>query len=314
MKTKNKFQLCWRCILAISLLLVAACERPGDEIDIPTGPVSTVEYLVEQGWVSYEDGDYSDSKSQFTSAINRDVFYKEAYLGLGWTLNRLSDFNGAIPRFDLLLTLATESDSALELLSYAGKTLSYAGMSSDSLSCLEAENFLEGAEVDYVFEHDDRITTTNLKKLLLNGYWNYQDFYSVQNTIINHFEADWFDNLVITDENLSDVEDISASISVETGVDTSVSPYDTTIISASIELPAGYNLLEVTGISDTLSVTYIVEKFVHGGSTIFIDVDAVTNTAPLLDDLAQPVEVDFIHAADYGEYLNTLMEKVQELY
>lgn len=313
MKAKEKFQFGWGCILAVSLLLVAACERPGDEIAIPTGPVPTVEYLVEQGWVSYEDGDYSESKSQFNSAINRDVFYKEAYLGIGWTLNRLSDFNGAIPKFDLLLTLVTESDSELELLSYAGKALSYAGMNADSLSCLEAENFLESAEVDYVFEHDDRVSAANLKKLLLNGYWNYQDFYSVQNTIINHFEANWFDSLVITDDNLSDVEDISASISVEIEVDTSAVPYDTTIVSASIELPVDYNLLEVTGIADTL-VTYTVERFVHGGGTIFIDVDEMTDTTPLLDDLTQPVEVDIVNAADYGEYLNTLMEKVQGLY
>lgn len=314
MKDGSKLGMLSGFILIILLLIVPACERPGDEIDIPTGPVPTVELLVESGWNVYMASDYHEAKDKFSSAINRDVFYKEAYLGLGWTLNRLYDYNNAMPKFDLLLTLMTEADIELKFLSYAGKALSYAGMNSDSLSCIQTQLYLDIADQNYVFERDGGINTANMQILLLNGYWNYQDYYSVQNTIEDHFEPDWFNDLVVTDDNLSDVIDSSAFVVVEIEVDTSVAPNDTTILSARIELFEDYNVLEVIGITDSFDNIYPVKKFSHGSNVIYIDVNAMENISVLLDDLMQEVNVSFVRAEDYGEYINTLLLKVQSLY
>lgn len=314
MKVGNRLGVISGFILITLLFLLPTCDRPGDEIDIPTGPVPTVESLVESGWNVYQAGDYREAKNQFWSAVNRDVFYKEAYLGLGWALNRLSDYNNAIPKFDLLLTLVTESDNEFKLLSFAGKALSFAGMNSDSLSCIQVQLYLDISDQDYVFEYDERVVTANMKKLLLNGYWNYQDYYSVQNTIADHFEPDWFDDLVIADDNLNETVDSSVFIIVEIEVDTSVAPNDTTILSARIELFEDYNVLEVSGITDSLYNIYPVKKFSHGGNVIHIDVSAMENISMLLDDLTQEVKVSFVRAEDYGKYLNTLFLKVQSLY
>ena len=170
---RRKIEFVLACIFAILLLVIISCERPGDEIGVPTGPVPTVEYLVEQGWVSYEAGDYNDAKDQFAIAINRDVFYKEAYLGLGWSMNRLSDYSNAVPQFDLLLTLVDETDTEFKFLSFAGKALSYAGLNSDSLSCLQVERYLDIAGSDFTFEHDSRVSTNNMKKLpILRNFLN----------------------------------------------------------------------------------------------------------------------------------------------
>jgi len=304
-------------LLACLLLLNFACERPGDEIEIPTGPVPTVEYLVEQGWESYEAGDYVSADSLFTAANLRDVLYKEAYLGFGWSLIRRSDYNNALPKFDLLLTLVSEAETEFKVLSYAGKAMSYAGLNSDSLSCIEAEYYLDLADEDYVFEHDNRVSTTNINKLLLNSYWNYQKFYGVQNTIINHFESDWFDSLVVSDDNLTELSDSSAFITVEIEVDTNVVPYDTSITMAKIELEEDdkdINLLEVIDITDSLLNIYPVKMFIHGSNVIYVDVDAMEDISMLLDDQEQEVLVDFIYTEDYGKYLNTLLEKIQSLY
>lgn len=309
-----KIEFVLACIFAILLLVVISCERPGDEIGIPTGPVPTVDYLVEQGWVSYEAGDYNDAKDQFTTAINRDVFYKEAYLGLGWSMNRLSDYSNAIPRYDLLLTLVDETDTEFKLMSYAGKALSYAGLNSDSLSCLQTELYLDIASSDFVFGYDSRISTDNMKRLLLNGYWNYQSYYNVQNAIVDHFESEWFTNLVASDENLVMMSDVEAILTVEIDVDTSNTPYDTTVTSAKIELSDNYNLLEITGITDSLSVSYPQKGFAHGGNIIYINADEMEDVTMLLDDLTQAVKVDFVYAKDYGKYLNILMTKMQSLF
>lgn len=302
------------CILMISLLVLFSCEKPGEDIKIPTGAPPTVEYLVEQGWEAYEAGEYSDARDQFVTAINRDVFYKEAYLGLGWSLNRLSDYSNAIPKFDLLLTLVEEADEDLTILSYAGKALSYTGLNSDSLACLQAELYLDSANPDFIFEHDaNRVTTDKVKKLLLNGYWNYQSYYRVQKAIVEHFESDWFTNLVSSDDNLIEI-DTSAVITVEIEVDTNVTPYDTSIVRATIEVDDAFNLVEVSSIIDEQSVSYPQKGFVHGGNKMYINTDEMENTAMLLDDLTQAVQVKFISAINYGKHLNILMSKMQSLF
>jgi len=311
---RRKIEFVLACIFAILLLVIISCERPGDEIGVPTGPVPTVEYLVEQGWVSYEAGDYNDAKDQFAIAINRDVFYKEAYLGLGWSMNRLFDYSNAVPQFDLLLTLVDETDTEFKFLSFAGKALSYAGLNSDSLSCLQVERYLDIAGSDFMFEHDSRVSTNNMKKLLLNGYWNYQNYYNVQNAIVERFESDWFTNLVDSDENLVEMSGVDAFITVEIDVDTSNTPYDTTITSAKIELSDNYNLVKITDITDSLSVSYPQKGFAHGGNIIYINADEMENVTMLLDDLTQAVKVDFVYAKDYGKYLNILMTKMQSLF
>ena len=316
MKKVQKIELISVCVLIISLLFIFSCDRPGDDIKIPTGIPPTVEYLVEQGWEAYEAGDYSDAKSQFVTAINRDVFYKVAYLGLGWSMNRLSDYSNAIPKYDLLLTLVDETDTELEILSYAGKALSYAGLNSDSLSCLQSELYLAIAAPDFVFDHDiGRVTTDNMKKLLLNGYWNYQSYYGVQNAIIDHFESDRFTNIVASDDNLIEITDTSAFITVEIEIDTNVTPYDTSIVSAKIEIDDSYNLIEIGQVNDDITANiYPVKRFIHGRNVIYINTGEMDDVSMLLDDLTQAVNVDFINAQDYGKYLNTLMIKMQSLY
>lgn len=310
---KEEFKLVY--FLLFIVLFIFSCERPGEDIEIPTGPVATAEYLVEEGWRLYKVGEYGDAVDYFETAINRDVFYKEAYLGLGWALNRSSNYDNAILRYDLLLALASENDTEFKILSYAGKAVAYAGLNSDSLSAQQAELFIEMADPSYVFPHDNWVSAANLKVLLVNEYWNYQDYYSVQNAIIDYFDEDLLDSLISGDENFERKSGIDAKITVEIEVDTTVVPSDTSITSGKIELDENYNLIEVDRILDSLyvDVVYPIKSFSHGGSAIYIDIDKMDDVSMLLDDLTQSVKVDFVNTKDYGKYLNILLEKIKLL-
>jgi tetratricopeptide (TPR) repeat protein len=317
---KKEFKLVY--LMFFIVLFIFSCERPGEDVQIPTGPVATVEYLVEEGWELYEAGKYRDAADYFETAINRDAFYKEAYLGSGWALNRLFNYDNAILRYDLLLALVSESDIEFEILSYAGKAVAYAGLNSDFLSAQQAELFIkialelvETTEDDYIFAHDSWVSTDNLKVLLVNEYWNYQDYYSVQNAIIDYFDGDLLSDLISNGENFERKLDIPAKITVEIEVDTTVVPNDTSITSGKIELDKNYNLIEVDQILDSLnsSIVYPIKSFSHGGNIIYIDVGKMDDISMLLDDLTQAVEVDFINTKDYGKYLNILLEKIKLL-
>ncbi|MCK5604822.1 hypothetical protein KAR91_23230 [Candidatus Pacearchaeota archaeon] len=315
MKETHSPRLLLNSFISVTLgLVVISCERPGDDIDIPTGPVPTVEYLVEQGWENYESEDYSMAKDNFTQAINKDVFYKEAHLGSGWTLNRLSDFNAAVPKFDLLLALVDASDTELVLLAYAGKALSFMGLNTDSSACLQIEQYLSIADSSYEFSHDNRVSTENMKKLLLNGYWNYQDYYHVQTSIIEQFDSNWLTGLIATDEGITELSDSTGLVSFDFEVDTTTVPFDTTITKAWVSITEDRNLIEITAITDSLSFSYPVKKFNHGKNIIFLDLDVMEDKSMFLDDMTQPVIVDYVNVTDYGSYLNTLLEKVQTLY
>lgn len=311
MKRGNIFKFINVYIFITFALMIFSCDKPGDDIDVPTGPAPTVASLVNQGWNAYENGEYNEAKDYFEEALNRDVFNKEVYLGYGWTLNRLSSYNGALSKFDLLLSLVTEGDVDYKLLSYVGKAFAYTGQSADSIACIQINKYLSEADSEYVFNHDSRISTENMKRLLANGYWNYQDYYSVQKAVLNYFDQNWINQL--KSEGIVSENEVEADIIVEIEVDTTTVPYDTTITSAMIDLNDNqYNLIDVTNITDD-TISYPVKRFVHGGNKIYIDTEALDDVSMLLDDLVQPVTVEFLSTQDYGRYLNKLLEKIQSL-
>ncbi len=314
MKETHTLRILLKSFFLVNLgLIILSCERPGDDIRVPTGPVPTVEYLTDQGWESYESEDYSTAKGTFSDAVNKDVFYKEAHLGLGWTLNRLSDYNSAVSKFSLLLALLETSDVETEQLAYAGKALSFMGMNTDSLSCIQIEKYLDIASPTYEYIHDSRVSTANMKNLLLNGYWNYQNYYRLQTAIIERFDLNWFTGLITSDDNISEITDSTGAINVEIEVDTTTTPFDTTITNAWVTITEDRNMIEVTSIIDSLSNVYPIKRFNHGENVVFIDLDAMEDKTMLLDDMTQPVLTDYVYAEDYGEYLNTLLDLIQTL-
>ncbi len=82
--------------ILISILLILMQIGCSDDIDIDS--TSAIRHT-EQGWISYNSGNYSQALLNFERALNSDSEHADAYNGVGWCQLSLS----------LTLTLALES-------------------------------------------------------------------------------------------------------------------------------------------------------------------------------------------------------------
>lgn len=288
------------------LFSLIGCERKSK--DIPAGPGPTVESYLSQGWAAFESGNYMDAANRFSAARNRDAISIEAYLGLGWSYFRLGNFSASISNFDLALSIEGITDKQIAD-SYAGKAGAYAGAGDDSLAVLEAKNHLTVYPSGYVFDHDNSITTRAIQLLIANSYYNYKDFYSAQEAIIEYLESNWLDNLIQLDPNLIGVTETYIA-SVDTTIDTLAVPWDTTIVS-SITITGTardtlVNLIDIKSVKEGTS-EYSVARFQHGGDLVILE-----NNAELLN--GDSLEVAYVTAVDYGKFLIELLKKLQNLY
>lgn len=301
-------------VLIAPVFFLLSCDRPGDEMDIPTGPVPTVQHLVEQGWENYQAGNFADAEVNFEQAVSKDVFNKDAYLGLGWTYVRLDDYGNALPRFDLLVSLLTPSEDEYRYLSYAGKAAAYAGQNEDSLAAMELEKYLAIAAQDYTFDKDTKVSTENLELLLLNSYWNYQDYYNAQRTVETYFESGWLDPA--NNQNMDELTGESITINATIDVDTTVTPNDTTLTGAEVTVSGNYNIIKYLQVQDQDNVSYPLNRMIHGGTSAIVAVDELDSAVQqkLIENGTVNGTADFISTTDYGQYLDSLLEKIQELY
>ncbi|RKZ01555.1 MAG: hypothetical protein DRQ10_01865 [Candidatus Hydrothermota bacterium] len=92
-------------ILAI-LAMVIFLSGCGVKMDEPT-PVIDVSTLIENGWNSYDRGDFAAAKAAFDSVFFFTVNNPEAYIGLGWSLIQLGEYEDALPYFSLAMTADT---------------------------------------------------------------------------------------------------------------------------------------------------------------------------------------------------------------
>lgn len=83
-------------VMLISLLPILIQIGCSDDIDSDTS--SAIRHT-EQGWISYNSGNYTQALLNFERALNSDPEYPDAYNGVGWSQISLS----------LTLTLALES-------------------------------------------------------------------------------------------------------------------------------------------------------------------------------------------------------------
>lgn len=124
----------------ISIFLIVSCS-----------PV--VEELVDDGWIAFENGDYSLSRSIFLDAI--DAYGKNAkgYSGLGWSYMKLDSIYESISSFDRAISLDTELMEA-----YAGISL----IDMDYNNVIDKATVLIDSRPDYVFSHDSSVTIEDI--------------------------------------------------------------------------------------------------------------------------------------------------------
>lgn len=128
---RSAFNLPLVLAMVVVMIFAVGCEKESE--DIPTGPPTTVEGLVNEGWENYGLGNYSDALTNFADAANAEAENLEAYLGMGYTYAQLNELNRSLQNFEIvgalsvvLVNIGTITQAEADILnneSAAGKIL-----------------------------------------------------------------------------------------------------------------------------------------------------------------------------------------------
>lgn len=293
----------WNALLAViaivTLTSLAGCYRKGE--NIPVNPPTESTYLVD-AWTSFESGDFTAAEQAFKSSKDRDALNPEAFLGLGWSQARLLKFDAAVSNFRIMQSIT--NDPVLEADAHAGLAVCYAAMKNDDAAIENAQTTLE-MQPNYKFSHDTYVDTKALNIVLARSYLNKGDYLSAMNVVENNLESGFVDQLV-SDGVLIKTAGLEASpiISATTAVDGKATlrlSKDVNGKSAAIEL------VKVFAVKDfNESVNYSVVDFQQGGSDIIFK----GNPVPTSEDI---FKVDLLYAANFGQFLAKLYEKIESL-
>lgn len=192
-----------RCILPLMLLFAVAiltgCSLGGSEDGETPGS------LAGQGWSAFGAGDYARARDRFEDALDLDAHYADAYNGLGWSLAKLDDLDGAVENFDAALD---ESQSLRDPL--AGKAIVCAD-SDRSEEAVTAAALLLAADAEYVFSHDPSVSAADIRMVKAKAHCNLAQFaealYEVQ-----EIEPSFYVNVSTTDGRRALLEKIEELI------------------------------------------------------------------------------------------------------
>jgi tetratricopeptide (TPR) repeat protein len=157
-----------RCILPLMLLCAIAvlvgCSLGGSEDGETPGS------LAGQGWSAFEAGYYARARDRFEDALDLDAHWADAYNGLGWSLAKLDDLDGAVENFDAALD---EDESLRDPL--AGKAIVCVD-SDQSEEAVSAAVALLAADAGYVFSHDPSVSAADIRMVKAKAHCNLGQF------------------------------------------------------------------------------------------------------------------------------------------
>ena len=273
--------------------------------DIPTAPPTDIPNLIISGWDYFENGDYESAIVDFTEASSRNALETEAYLGLGWSYVRDSQFNPAISsvfNVSSLISLGIVTDQqdidCYMAESYACLAGAYAGLYLDDIATNAPQvitNVDAALEIDpdFVFTHDSTVNKNALLVSKADAQFILEDYDGSFNTISS------IDNTLMNNtayvELLQDV-----STEVETLFDS------TTVM--------GYGRLTISG-AQFIDVTKVTHATLTNSSAELIPytVAGFTSAGTEITFFGTPVPqegdnflVSYYNAVDYIEFLAQL--------
>jgi len=154
--------------VALLALLVLAC---GDEGPTDQGGPSAAD-LTWQGWDRFETGEYSQARTKFNEAIQRDAGYAEAYNGLGWTAMKLLAYQDALTAFER--AVARDVNSTDPLVGMALLHRDFKGGDLDKVIALAAQALERSPR--YRFSHDRSLDWRDLHLLLAQAYFGRSEY------------------------------------------------------------------------------------------------------------------------------------------
>lgn len=168
-----------RVKIAVTLMIFAAmiviCGCDHESGDIPTSAPTDVPTLIIAGWDYFENGNYDSAIENFAEAASRNALETEAYLGLGWSYLRDSQFAPAISNvFNVssLIGLGVVTDQQ-EIDRYMAESHAclagaYSGLYPEDIA-LNAQQVVTNVDLalsydpNFFFSHDSTVNSTALQ-------------------------------------------------------------------------------------------------------------------------------------------------------
>lgn len=313
MKTSPISILTAACCLALLGLGLSGCASKSD--DIPTS-YNDVGALMQQGWASYNAGNFAAATESFRQANERDAYYLPAYNGLGWSAVRQTNFSDAEVQFSFVTTLASpQSQSDLLADTYAGLSLSSAIQraslensgegSAEELASLAMESIsraqmvfnLKGEAYDPA-EHDPGFGSHNLH--LLNAqHWFYLQRYDSSEAQLSIVDP------TFVPAQLTIYGELSENNTISLTPDTTAAGVDWYL-----NLPEGaplviHHLTQITQPDPTWNLTFEV---LYSQNAIQVFPAAGTQLQPDANFI-----VSYMYITQFSEYLYNLITHIQEL-
>jgi tetratricopeptide (TPR) repeat protein len=144
-------------VLAV-LLVGLACEPENENVK------SQAEW-VSEGWARWQVGEYDDANLAFGNALKRDPYYAPAFSGVGWTLIREHDPEGAAGRLEDGRLLAESGSLHVRQEMYYGLASAY-NAGGDFMTSADRGRYM----ADHLPENGFKLPVTNARL-------NYYDLY-----------------------------------------------------------------------------------------------------------------------------------------
>ena len=159
-------------LLYFIFILLIACKN-----DPPPEPPKTAEQLIKEAWVQFESHNYSYAITIFSEAIALDYKLAEAYMGLGWSYGKIDSLDLAISNFKIAIILDVE-EQYIDI--YAGYAFVCFHANEFSQAITAAKKVIERYDEVYIFLHDPTITTSDIRLLLAQCYFETGEYYLAQ--------------------------------------------------------------------------------------------------------------------------------------
>jgi hypothetical protein len=302
-------------VTAFGLLGLALPGCSDQSTNIPT-TYDDITVLMQQGWASYNAGNFTAATSSFRDANQRNAYYLPAYNGLGWSAVRQTNFTDAEVQFSFVTTLANpQSQGDLLADTYAGLSLSSAikrsvleleGQTSPAqLAALAQESInrsqmvfnLKG-ELYVPAEHDSGFGSHSLHLL------NAQNFFYLQKYDSSEVQLSIVDPAFVPAQLAlygQTADNVALSLTMtEAGGDTSW------FLALPTNEPQGiHNTTQVVPPDTTLNLTYSV-LYSQNQIQVFPAVGSQLQTG-------MNFTVSYLYISNFSEYLYHLINHIQEL-
>jgi tetratricopeptide (TPR) repeat protein len=136
--------------------------------------------LIAEGWNLFMSADYQSAVSKFDQAISAEPTNRDAYDGLGWSLTRLGDLQGAYNAFLHVLSYLVKPSRD----TYAGQAIVTLALKEYSEAAANANWAIERFPTDYDFRYDPDVTSITLRLIRATARFHLAEYDAAYSDVV----------------------------------------------------------------------------------------------------------------------------------